>query len=124
MRHIKQLERVIESGLHQTLEMTQTFLFFGFDVMGDVAFGTQLNNLRSGKTHSAVENMRGGMRPFGLLTPVPWLFHLVTAIPGAMNAWHKLINWAHEEVTRRLKVSCTSRSMLVCTRKVADKSLE
>ena len=103
MRHIEQLERKIFELAGQAVDVTQLFLFYGFDVMGDVAFGTELNNLRSGKTHHAVEAMRSGMIPFGILTPVPWLFHLLIAIPGALKAWHQLIDWAHGEVTKRLQ---------------------
>ena len=87
------------------MDMTRLFLFYGFDVMGDVAFGTQLDMLKSGHIHHAVEAMRKGMKPFGWLTHAPWLFHLLLGVPGAMTDFYRLVGWAHGEVGKRLKVS-------------------
>ena len=84
--------------------MTHLSTLFTFDVMGDVAFGTDFDGVASGNTHSAVKTMRMGLKPLAFFWPVPWLWHLLMAIPGALKPWTQLNAWARGELHNRLKV--------------------
>ena len=109
VRHINELERKLatgKQGRHAAVEVdvTNLFNFLIFDIMGDVSFGVEFNLVKTGKMHFAIEKMRAGMVPVGILSPVPWLFRMMTAIPGVLRPWNQLLRWCREESTRRLKV--------------------
>ena len=103
--HLDAFERKLADQQNQAINMTDWFNFLSFDIMGDVSFGTEFNLVETGKIHFAIKMIRAGAIPVGLMTPVPWLFRLVSSIPGAMRTFHQLIRWSKEEAVRRLQVS-------------------
>jgi hypothetical protein len=72
--------------------------------MGDVAFGKSFDLLKTGKPHFALDLLCEGMKPLGTLTPVPWMFCLLTSIPGLSAGFKIFVNWAAEQVKERKKV--------------------
>ena len=66
------LEQVIAQSRGQTIIANQYFQWFGFDVMGQVAFSKDFNMLKDMQWHSGIKVLRDGLEPLGPLTPVPW----------------------------------------------------
>ena len=66
------LEHLIAQRKGQTIVANQYFQWFGFDVMGQVAFSKDFNMLKDMQWHSGIKVLRDGMAPLGPLTPVPW----------------------------------------------------
>jgi hypothetical protein len=79
--------------------------FFGFDVMGDLAFGRPFDMLQSGKQHFALKIMHDGQATLGFLGPVPWVMPIVIRIPGVMAAFNRWKTWSEAQVEERRKVS-------------------
>lgn len=103
--HLDEFERELANKQHQAIDVTDWFNFLSFDVMGDVSFGTEFNLVKTGKMHFAIETIRAGGVPLGIMSPVPWLFRLIASIPGAMRPFHQMVGWCRGEALRRLKVS-------------------
>lgn len=61
-----QLVRRIELAQGKPVNVGQLFNFFGYDVMGDLAFGKDFNMLNSGNEHFAVKLLNEGMQPFAI----------------------------------------------------------
>ena len=67
------LEQLIAQKRDQPLVANQYFQWFGFDVMGQVAFSKDFSMLKDMQWHSGIKVLHDGMAPLGPLTPVPWL---------------------------------------------------
>lgn len=76
-----QLEQLISESKGQPIVANRYFQWFGFDIMGQVAFSKDYNMLRVAQWHSAIKMLRDGMAMLGPLTPVPWLMCLGSDIP-------------------------------------------
>jgi tryprostatin B 6-hydroxylase len=45
-----------------------------------------------------------GMKPFGVLTPEPWVFCVLTSIPGLSTGFKNFFAWAAEQIKQRKKL--------------------
>lgn len=72
--------------------------------MADIAFGTSFGMIESGKEHFALDLLREGMEPLGLLGPIPWAFTILARIPGLGSGYKKFVAWGAEQVQNRMKV--------------------
>ena len=102
--HVDRLSTNIDKRLGEAINCTKLFLFFGFDVMGDTAFGSGFGMLESNEEHPIVGIMRGGIYVIGRLTPLPWLVTILSSIPGANADFKKLEAYAEEEIQKRAKM--------------------
>ncbi|KAF1958643.1 cytochrome P450 monooxygenase-like protein [Byssothecium circinans] len=103
-KHVERLSENIDRRISQPINCTQLFLFFGFDVMGDTAFGSGFGMLESNKEHPIVQIMRGGIYIIGRLTPVPWLITILSSLPGGNGDFKKLEAFAEESILKRAKM--------------------
>lgn len=87
---------------------TEWLAFFGFDVMGDLAFGKSFDMLESGEKHFALKLMAQGQAALGFLGSVPWAPPILKRIPGLMKNMKIWIKWCSQQVEERRKVSVTS----------------
>ncbi|KAG8529675.1 uncharacterized protein KY384_005156 [Bacidia gigantensis] len=97
------LEKTLARGAGQPVEATKLFYRYTFDVMGDVSFDTKFNMLQGADVEEIIETFQAGAGARALLTPVPWLFELIKAIPGAAWKWRRLFQQAHIILEKRLK---------------------
>lgn len=88
----------------QPISASDWFHFYSFDVMGDIAFGRSFEMLKTGKPHFALNLLKEGMAPLGLLGPVPWAFCVLTSIPGLGGGFKTFVNWCTEQVEKRKEV--------------------
>ncbi len=79
--YANQFERLVEESKGQPIVVNRYFQWFGFDIMGRVAFSKDFNMLKGAQWHSAIKILRDGMAMLGPLTPVPWLMCLGSDIP-------------------------------------------
>jgi hypothetical protein len=95
----------IENLKDKTLNMHQWFGFLSFDVMGDFAFATSFNMLKTGKWDAGVKLVRDGMNILGPISPVPWLAQIgFQVIPGAAKSWKQMLAWCTRIMKERLAV--------------------
>lgn len=70
--YAEKLEQIIAQTRGQSIVANQYFQWFGFDVMGQVAFSKDFNMLKDMQWHSGIKVLHDGIAPLGPLTPVPW----------------------------------------------------
>jgi cytochrome P450 len=102
--HVDHLSNNIEKRLGESINFTELFLFFGFDVMGDVAFGSSFGMLETNEEHPIVQIMRSGIFIIGRLTPIPWLVTVLSSLPGAAADFKKLEAFAETSIRSRAKM--------------------
>lgn len=73
--------------------------------MGDVAFGKSFDMLENGKSNQALDLLAEGMKPLGVFGVAPWIFCVLTSIPGLSAGFKTFVNWSSEQVRQRKKVS-------------------
>lgn len=88
----------------QSVNATKWFELFGFDVMTDIAFGTSMEMIKSGKVHPALGMLQGSLRVTGAIGAAPWLFIILKELPGFGAATRVFLRWCAEKVMLRVKV--------------------
>ena len=72
--------------------------------MSDLAFGKSLDMLQKGETHYAIEYLGKGQRPLGVLSPLPWLFVILTKIPGLSAEYQRFVSWSEQQAEERKRM--------------------
>ena len=86
------LEQVIAQSRGQPIVANQYFQWFGFDVMGQVAFSKDFDMLKDMQWHSGIKVLRDGMAPLGPLSPVPWVGILGSdVVPDSANKFKTMV---------------------------------
>jgi len=121
---VELLAQNIGRSTGQPIDCRQLFLYFGFDVMGDIAFGEGFGMLESNKPHAVMNIMRSGIYVLGRLSPVSWFITILASLPGANADWAKLEQFSEEQVLKRSKLdrdeSDVSRSCHATKRTVTN----
>jgi hypothetical protein len=76
---IEQLRRLGGNAI----DSTAWSMFYSFDVMGELGFGRDFDNLSTGQEHPGIRVMYSVVEFLGVLAPVPWLLNALGSIPGA-----------------------------------------
>jgi hypothetical protein len=79
-------------------------MFFSFDVMGDVGFGKDFNNLKSGVEHVAIRGVHEHMTMLGIMSPVPWLLYILSSIPGATAGYIDFFSFCAGQIREKNQV--------------------
>ncbi|PVI02264.1 cytochrome P450 [Periconia macrospinosa] len=103
--HVDRFSANIQERLGSSRNITNLCYFFGFDVMGDTAFGKDFNMLKSNVEHPIVKIMRGGIYIIGRFTPVPWLVTILSSIPGANGDFKRLESYAEDSIMKLSKMN-------------------
>lgn len=85
------------------MNISKWFGLYGFDIMGDLAFGKSFNMLESGETHWAIKLLSAGQVPAGFAFP-PWLYRTIVTIPGLAADYHRFINFCSNQLDERMKM--------------------
>lgn len=109
---VEQLCILIASKQGQTVDFTEIFSLFAFDVMGDINFGYKFNMIKNGKMSDWLANFKEGMFLFGPFTPLPWLFHLAIRIPGMQKDWLAFKTWSDSKLRERLAIKPEKKDMM------------
>ncbi|KAK6813588.1 hypothetical protein RU639_010351 [Aspergillus parasiticus] len=64
------------------------FTWYGYDVMGDLAFGQSFDMLEKSESHWAILMIHSMLKPVEYLMPI-WFFRLLLSIPGTTKAFWK-----------------------------------
>ncbi|KAI0400729.1 cytochrome P450 [Xylaria palmicola] len=90
-----------------TINVTDWFSWFAFDVMGEFAFSRSFQMMQEKKWHSKVRLLVDGMGAIGPVSPVPWLAQLAMSIRPRNHLtknWHSLLRWCKDCMDRRLEL--------------------
>ena len=106
LKYSEQLLQGLTSLSHKTVNASEWFHYYGFDVMGDLAFGESFHMLKNGETHMAVKLLNDGMAPNGILAPIMWIIPVLANFPFFLKpkvakGFDKFIAWCSKQVERR-----------------------
>ncbi|KAH7053258.1 cytochrome P450 [Macrophomina phaseolina] len=101
--HCDKLIKQLQARKDQAIDIQKWASFFAFDVMGDVGLGKGFGTLDSGEDHPGIAAVHDSMYAVGLMTPVPWLISLLTAIPGAASAIQDFQKYCADAVEEKEK---------------------
>lgn len=91
-----------------TINVTDWFAWYAFDIMGEFAFSRSFNMLRDRKWHSKICLLVDGMSAGDALGKVPWLAQLGKNIRPRMplvKDWDSMMQWCKGCMDERLQVS-------------------
>ncbi|QSZ30648.1 hypothetical protein DSL72_000206 [Monilinia vaccinii-corymbosi] len=91
----------LDASRGKPVNATCWFNSYSFDVIGDLAFGKSFDMLKTGEKHFAVKLLQEGLAPLGILTPIPWVFPILTKIPGAMGGFNDFITFCSKQIDIR-----------------------
>lgn len=94
----------IQANEHNPLDATAWSMFLSFDIMGEIGFGKDFNNLRTGEENPAIQAIHEHMTILGVLSHVPWMLYLMSGIPGATAAYADFFRWCGSEIDSKQKV--------------------
>lgn len=94
----------IQANEHKPVDATTWSMFLSFDIMGEVGFGKDFNNLSTGKENPAIKAIHDHMAILGVLSHVPWMLYLMSGIPGATAAYAGFFGWCGNQVDLKQKV--------------------
>lgn len=94
----------IEDSNGRPLDVTELFKLYGFDVMGDLAFGRSFQMLETSKEHDAIKLLNSGLFALGFKLPI-WFFRLMVSIPGAAKDWWGFMGYCTSQLDKNLQVS-------------------
>jgi hypothetical protein len=104
IRYAISLVEHIEGVKSESLNMNMWFGFLTFDVMGEFAFATSFNMLKTGKWDKGIKLVREGIDILGPISPVPWLAQIGFLIPGVAMSWKQMLAWCTRIMKERLAV--------------------
>ncbi|KAF1830897.1 cytochrome P450 67 [Decorospora gaudefroyi] len=85
----------------QPMDMSAWAMFFSFDVMGEIGFGKDFNNLVSGVEHSAIKGVHAHMTMLGIMSTVPWLLNVLSSIPGAAAGYSEFFSFCAGQIREK-----------------------
>lgn len=88
-----------------SVNITDWSMFLSFDVMGEVGFSKDFDNLATGNEHPAIKGIHDHMLILGILSNVPWLLNIISSIPGAAAGYTGFFNWCSNETEEIEKAS-------------------
>ncbi|KAE8420722.1 cytochrome P450 [Aspergillus pseudocaelatus] len=80
------------------VNVSTLFTWYGYDVMGDLAFGQSFDMLDKSASHRAILMTHSMLKPVEYLMPI-WFFRLLLSIPGTTKAFWKFKEyWTKQEI--------------------------
>ncbi|KAK7424018.1 hypothetical protein QQX98_000628 [Neonectria punicea] len=93
----------IQAREGKSMDITLWCHFYGFDVMGDLAFGRSFDMLQGGIQHYYMKLMHSNMILTTSFGRYPWAFLLVQHVPILNLTYKRFIEWLKEEVNDRME---------------------
>ncbi|RDW90562.1 cytochrome P450 [Aspergillus mulundensis] len=88
---------------NHTVDATKWSMFLSFDIMGNVGFGKEFNNLSTGVEHPGIKAVHGHMAILGVMGHIPWLLNIISHLPGATSAMAEFFRWCEDEIVQKYK---------------------
>jgi|TARA_R110002003_G_scaffold116_28_gene10318 hypothetical protein len=87
------------------MDVSAWAMYFSFDVMGEVGFGKDFNNLVSGVEHPAIQGVHSHMSLLGTMGQIPWLLNVLSCIPGAASGYTEFFSFCAGQIRDKHRVS-------------------
>ncbi|PHH72972.1 hypothetical protein CDD80_4116 [Ophiocordyceps camponoti-rufipedis] len=93
-----QLVAVIDEAQGQPVDASSLFIFYGFDVMGEIGFGRSFNILSDGVLPEAIGMVRDCMGLIGAYRRLLWQSRVLITIPALIQAPRAFNRWLSRHV--------------------------
>lgn len=97
------LIKSIDQSGGRPIDISKWFNLYTFDVMGDLAYGSSFEMLKTSKEHDAIRLLNAGLKPLAFMLPM-WFFRVMTAIPGTTREWREFITYCIGQLEQRMQV--------------------
>ncbi|KAH7166464.1 cytochrome P450 [Dactylonectria macrodidyma] len=91
----------IQENAGKSMDASRWSNYYGFDVMGDLAFGKSFDMLKAGVAHSHMKLMHEATVFGTSFGRFPWAFILTQSIPIVNIQWKKYVKWLTNQVKAR-----------------------
>ncbi|KAF2971326.1 hypothetical protein GQX73_g2289 [Xylaria multiplex] len=105
------LLKAIEDSAGQSMDMTQWFTNYSFDVMGELAFGRSFEMLETTKEHEAIRLLNSGLFALAFKLPI-WFFRILVGIPGATKDWWAFIKYCVTQLDNRIQAKEETKDIM------------
>ncbi|KAH9987073.1 cytochrome P450 [Xylariaceae sp. FL0662B] len=105
----RQLEKKAKDGT--VVDVTDFFLWFTFDIMGDFTFSKSFGMLESQQWHNIIVKTQNARTLLGPLAATPWLLHIgVKILPRVLwvKDWYESVEWCQAQMMERLSKGAQS----------------
>ena len=104
---VDRLDRQVACLSGQKVNLSRLLYEFGFDVMGDFAFGNDFSLCESEEWRAAIARLQNGIALLGPFSPVPWLLQIGFSVPNLwiVQEWNSMIRWCKARMDERLEVN-------------------
>ena len=89
----------------ESLDVSKWFIYYTFDVMGEMAFGRSFNALSSGESHYVMKIMHNSSKAVGIIGCVPWVLRFLTKIPKQINPIQIFLDYSDSCVEARKEMT-------------------
>ncbi|KAG5986831.1 hypothetical protein E4U54_005248 [Claviceps lovelessii] len=113
-RYAQQLLQHVEASRGKPIDMSMWFLFYSFDVMGELALSKSFDMMRHGVLHDYVKSLHANVAVFGALRHVAWALPLYQTMPGLNRLYVKLHEWIVEQVHLRKERGTEASDVFSC----------
>jgi hypothetical protein len=103
-KYTDQLLDQLEARVGTQLNMANWMSFYGFDVMGDLAFGKSFDMLKKGVVDYYISLMQDFLRVRAIFTRVPWMFRILQLTMLLNASFNNFRKWMEQQVKTRMKV--------------------
>ncbi|KAK7427633.1 hypothetical protein QQZ08_005908 [Neonectria magnoliae] len=93
----------IQAREGKSMDISLWYHFYGFDVMGDLAFGKSFNMLQDGVKHYYMKLIHSNMILTTSFGRFPWAFLLLQHVPILNLTYKRFIEWLKGEVKDRME---------------------
>ncbi|KAM5364617.1 hypothetical protein ACJZ2D_011398 [Fusarium nematophilum] len=103
VEYTNQLLEVIEAAKGKPIDASLQFNLYGFDVMGNLAFGHDFKMIQSQKLHPSMELLHSSTKIVGVFSHTPWLFLLLKSLPGMVSEYQNFEKWLRSQMAKRIE---------------------
>ncbi|KAH8427329.1 uncharacterized protein LDX57_005043 [Aspergillus melleus] len=86
-----------------TVNVSDWFNFYSYDVMGDLAFARSFDMLDTSGSHWAIDVLLSGITPYKYCVP-SWVFRSLVTMPSLSKDWHRFVEFVTQRLVHRMNV--------------------
>ena len=107
LKHVDQLDKCIglDVKAQKTSDTRNLFLWFGFDVMGDLVFSKPFGMLQNQEWHHIIVRLQRALSLLGPFSPAPWLVQIAFKLSprlGVLKDWFDTVAWCKTQMRNRI----------------------
>nr|QKG86308.1 NotG [Aspergillus sp. FM242] len=84
-----------------TVNVSDWFNFYSYDVMGDLAFARSFDMLDTSGSHWAIDVLLSGITPYRYCVP-SWVFRSLVTMPSISKDWHRFVEFVTQRLVHRM----------------------